>query len=204
MNTTAFSFPEFSLGEFTLRKIEPRDIHAAFAGLSHPQVIAHYGVSYASLEATAEQMHWFEQIVSDGSGIWWAIATAADDQMIGACGFNDWQPEHHRIDLGYWLLPDYWGRGIMQRALPPILRHAFTLMNVHRVHADVEPENLASIHLLRKLGFAHEGTLRDVEFKDGIYLSLHQLSLISTDPAAIALQLQAADAIQAGPLRATP
>lgn len=188
MNTTGFSFPEFSVDQYRLRKIEPRDIHAVFAGLSHPQVIAHYGVSYASLEATAEQMQWYEQLVAEGSGIWWAIATRADDQMIGACGFNEWQPDHHRIDLGYWLLRDYWGRGIMQRALPPILRHAFTRMNVHRVHADVDPANLASFDLLRKLGFAHEGTLRDVEFKDGHYLNVHQLSLISTDPAAIALQ----------------
>ncbi|TDV50317.1 hypothetical protein EC919_107336 [Pseudomonas graminis] len=75
MNTTAFSSPWFSPGEYTLRKVEPRDIHAVFAGLSHPQVIAHYGVSYASLEATAEQMHWFERVVSEGHGRWWATAT---------------------------------------------------------------------------------------------------------------------------------
>jgi ribosomal-protein-alanine N-acetyltransferase len=55
------------------------------------------------------------------------------------------------------------------------------------VHADVEPENAASLHLLEKLGFAHEGTLRDVEYKDGRYISLHQLSLIETDPAAVEL-----------------
>lgn len=43
------------------------------------------------------------------------------------------------------------------------------------------------MHLLEKLGFAHEGTLRDVEYKDGRYISLHQLSLIETDPAAVEL-----------------
>jgi ribosomal-protein-alanine N-acetyltransferase len=43
------------------------------------------------------------------------------------------------------------------------------------------------LHLLEKLGFAHEGTLGDVEYKDGRYISLHQLSLIETDPAAVEL-----------------
>ncbi|MEB2872061.1 GNAT family N-acetyltransferase [Pseudomonas rhizosphaerae] len=43
------------------------------------------------------------------------------------------------------------------------------------------------MHLLEKLGFAHEGTLRDVEYKDGRHISLHQLSLIKTGPAAVEL-----------------
>jgi len=43
------------------------------------------------------------------------------------------------------------------------------------------------LHLLEKLGFAHEGTLRDVEYKGRCYISLHQWSLIKTDPAAVEL-----------------
>ena len=37
------------------------------------------------------------------------------------------------------------------------------------------------------LGFSRDGTLRDVEYKDGRYLSLHQYSLLATDQAARAL-----------------
>lgn len=187
LNTHILIFPEFQLGEYKLRKIQPKDIHNVFAGLSHPDVIAHYGVSYQSLEATTEQMNWFEQIVSSREGIWWAIARSCDDALVGACGFNDWRSNHHGIDMGYWLLPQYWRRGIMCLALPPILRHAFLHMDIHRVHADVEPENIASFRLLRKIGFIHEGTLRDVEHEDKGYVSLHQMSLLRTDAAAIAL-----------------
>ncbi|WP_236100859.1 GNAT family N-acetyltransferase [Pseudomonas argentinensis] len=55
---------------------------------------------------------------------------------------------------------------------------------MHRVHLDIEPENVASWRLAEKLGFSREGTLRDVEYKGGRYLSLHQYSLLSTDQAA--------------------
>ncbi|MGK5025485.1 GNAT family N-acetyltransferase [Janthinobacterium sp. RB2R34] len=177
----------FDLGDYILRRIEARDIGQIFAGLSHPDVIAHYGVSYDSLDATTEQMLWYEQLLAEGTGIWWGIARREDDALIGACGLNDWLPAHRRIDLGYWLLPQYWGRGIMRTALPPILQHAFMRMNIHRVHADVEPDNLASANLLRTLGFVHEGTLRDVECKNGGHVSLHQFSLLATDPAAMNL-----------------
>lgn len=67
------------------------------------------------------------------------------------------------------------------------MRYAFESMNVHRIHVDIEPENIASCRLVEKLGFTHEGTLRDVECKNGRYLSRHQYSLLASDHAARAL-----------------
>ena len=89
--------------------------------------------------------------------------------------------------MGYWLLPEFWQRGLLQRGLPRIMRYAFESMNVHRIHVDIEPENIASCQLVEKLGFTHEGTLRDVECKNGRYLSRHQYSLLASDHAARAL-----------------
>lgn len=183
MDSTATAFPEFSFAGYRLRRIRPGDIEQVYAGLSHPQVIAHYGVFYPSLAATHEQMQWYEQLLSDQAGIWWGLADDSD-VLIGACGFNDWNHQHQRIEMGYWLLPHHWQRGLMQQALPHILRHALTNMGVHRIHLDIEPENVASWRLAEKLGFSFEGTLRDVEYKGGRYLSLHQYSLLATDQAA--------------------
>ncbi|WNW09792.1 GNAT family protein [Pseudomonas sp. DTU_2021_1001937_2_SI_NGA_ILE_001] len=181
---TAEAGPSFDLGELRLRPLRATDLPQVYAGLSDPRVIAHYGVSYDSLAAAEEQMAWYRHIVESGSGIWWALARQTDDQLIGACGFNDWCHPHRRIELGYWLLPHAWGQGLMRRALPVILVHALQTMGVHRVHADVEPENLPSVKLLQALGFTLEGTLRDVECKAGSFLSLHQFSLLASDPAA--------------------
>ncbi|UBQ43764.1 hypothetical protein [Comamonas thiooxydans] len=49
-------FPEFFLPNCALRRIHRNDVQAIFSGLSNPLVIAHYGVSYDSLEAADEQM----------------------------------------------------------------------------------------------------------------------------------------------------
>jgi len=183
MNSPVATFPEFSFAGYRLRRIRPGDIEQVYAGLSHPQVIAHYGVSYPSLAATHEQMQWYEQLLADRTGIWWGLADDRD-VLIGACGFNDWNHQYQRIEMGYWLLPHHWQRGLMQQALPHILRHALASMGVHRIHLDIEPENVASWRLAEKLGFSFEGTLRDVEYKGGRYLSLHQYSLLATDQAA--------------------
>ena len=180
-------FPEFFLPRCTLRRIHPRDVDAIFAGLSDPQVIAHYGVSYASLEAAEEQMRWYDALLEERWGIWWGIALPGRDELVGACGFNDWSHADRRLDIGYWLMPEYWGQGLMQACLPAILRFALSSLGVHRIHADVEPENPASAGLLERLGFVFEGTLRELEYKDERFLSLHQYSLLATDPAARAL-----------------
>lgn len=186
MDSTLATVPEFPFANGRLRRIRPDDIAQIYAGLSHPQVIAHYGVSYASLAATGEQMRWYEQLLEDYTGIWWALADD-DDVLVGACGFNDRNHQHRRVEMGYWLLPQYWQRGLMAQALPPILRYAFQIMGVHRIHLDIELENIASWRLAEKLGFSRDGTLRDVELKDGRYLSLYQYSLLATDQAARSL-----------------
>ncbi|MGX5725994.1 GNAT family N-acetyltransferase [Metapseudomonas otitidis] len=194
-------FPEFFLPRCTLRRIHPRDVGAIFAGLSHPQVIAHYGVSYDSLEATDEQMRWYDSLLKERQGIWWGIALPGRRELVGACGFNDWSHADRSLDIGYWLMPEHWSQGLMQACLPTILRFALATLSVHRIHADVEPENPASARLLERLGFVLEGTLRDVECKDGRFLSLHQYSLLATDPAGRALLADASPVLR--PARGT-
>ncbi len=41
-------------------------------GLSHPDVVRYYAVSYPTLEATQEQMDWYASIAHEGTGQWWA------------------------------------------------------------------------------------------------------------------------------------
>ena len=181
---THSDFPEFQLATCRLRAIRASDKPQIFQGLSDPRVTAHYGIAYDSLEHTELQMQWYAELLERRQGIWWGLCLAENDSLIGACGFNDWQHEHHQLSLGYWLLPAYWGRGLMQQALPTILGYALNHLQVHRIQAEIETENPASQRLLKNLGFSYEGTSRDVEFKDGRYLSLQHYSLLSSDAAA--------------------
>lgn len=177
-------FPEFSLRRIKLRKVRPGDVASVYAGLSDPRVVAQYGVSYTSLAATDEQMRWFEHIVVQKTGMWWAIALKTDDAMIGACGLNDWCHKHRKAEIGYWLMPEHWRQGLLTEALPSVVRYGLRNMGLHRIHADVEPDNEPSCALLKKFGFHLEGTLRDVELKEGKFLSLHQFSLLASDAGA--------------------
>ena len=56
------SFPVLKSERLILRQIRQDDIQNIFKGLSHPEVIAYYGVSYKSLEETQEQIDWYKNL----------------------------------------------------------------------------------------------------------------------------------------------
>jgi ribosomal-protein-alanine N-acetyltransferase len=62
--------------------------------------------------------------------------------------------------LGYYMGEPYAGRGYMTEALRLLLRHAFGRMRLHRVEANIQPGNLASVALVKRAGFVREGYSR--------------------------------------------
>lgn len=60
--------------------------------------------------------------------------------------------------LGYWIVQRLAGRGIMPTALALAVDHCFGVAGLHRLEANIRPENSASRRVVEKLGFRLEGT----------------------------------------------
>ena len=166
---------------FLCRSFRESDLDNVYFGLSHPDVIKFYGISFSSREESKIQMEWYSALEKNSSGKWWAICDSNDTQFYGAVGFNDWSIENKRAELGFWLLPDNWGKGILTEVLPSIFFYGFEKMRLHRIEALVESKNARALNLLEKTGFTHEGHLRDYEIKDKMFIDLEVFSLLSTD-----------------------
>lgn len=59
--------------------------------------------------------------------------------------------------LGYYASAEYAGKGLMSQVLQLVLKEIFTTLNLHRIEANVQPTNTASIKLATKNGFIKEG-----------------------------------------------
>ncbi|GGY13937.1 GNAT family N-acetyltransferase [Paludibacterium paludis] len=177
MNTPDIPLPRLRLRDFT-----GHDLPFVYAGLSHPDVIKHYGISYDSIDACQLQMDWFQSIRRDGTGRWLAIERKDDGQPIGAIGLSSLSREHRCAELGYWLLPQFWGEGYMREALAGFVEYAFRELGLHRIEAEVELDNTASQKQLAAAGFTLEGIRRECEMKNGAFLSLAGYARLSTDP----------------------
>lgn len=166
------TFPKLETERFLLRPFRDEDIGDVFRGLSHPDVTKYYGVHYACIDDTREQMNWYKSLEEDRTGIWWAVCSKADGSFLGAGGLNDHNFKHQKAEIGFWLLPQYWGQGIMQEVTPLILKYGFEKMGLQKIEGFVETKNINCKKALDKLGFAHERTLEDCEKKNGIPISL--------------------------------
>ena len=69
----------------------------------------------------------------------------------------------------------------MTEAAPPVISHCFTRLNVHRIEARIEPENLSSRRLAARLGVTEEGTLRDWLCVAGEFRSVVLYSLLRAE-----------------------
>lgn len=157
---------------FLLRQFAVEDLPFVFKGLSNPDVIRYYGVNYSTLDETNDQLVWFNELQENETGIWWAICDKVTLNLFGAIGFNDLKKTEQEAEIGFWLLPEYWGKGIIGEAAPVVCNYAFKTLDISKIVAFVETENENSKKVLGKLGFSYQETMKDCEIKNERFISL--------------------------------
>lgn len=87
--------------------------------------------------------------------------------------------------LGYYGYPDGAGQGRMTEAVRLAVAHAFGPLGLHRVEANIQPENARSLALVRRLGFRREGYSPGYLFIDGAWRDHERWALLNQPvPAA--------------------
>jgi len=166
------TFPTIQTERLLLREFTPNDLENVFKGLSHPEVIKYYGVSFKTLEATKVQMDWLINHRINETGIWWAVCSKDNNVFYGAGGLNDWDKKEGKAEIGFWLLPDYWGQGIFKEAMPLILDYGLKQLKLLRIVGFVESENGPCKKAIEKIDFRYEKTMKDCEVKNGQSISV--------------------------------
>ena len=169
---TTMEFPIIITDRLLLRQFVESDLPNVFKGLSHPDIIKYYGVNYKTLEDTRNQMKFFADLEKNKTGIWWAICSLDNRVFYGAAGLNSLNKEHKKAEVGFWLLTDYWKKGIMTEAIPVVCCYGFEKLGLHRIEGFVESNNINSKRVMSRLDFQLEGTMRDCEIKNDKYISL--------------------------------
>ena len=174
-------FPIIRTQRLLLRQFADNDLENVFKGLSHPDVIKYYGVSFQTLESTKEQMTFFADLEKNETGIWWAVCSLENQTFYGAGGLNSLNKEHKKAEIGFWLISDFWGDEIMKEAMPLICSYGFDNLELHRIEGFVESENKNCKNAMAKLDFQHEGTMKECEIKNGKFISLDIYAKVKTN-----------------------
>jgi ribosomal-protein-alanine N-acetyltransferase len=93
--------------------------------------------------------------------------------------------------VGYWVDRSAAGRGVIPTALALVVDHCFTEVSLHRIEANIRPENAPSLRVMRKLGFREEGLHPRFLFIDGDWRDHLSFALTTEDvPDGLLSQLR--------------
>lgn len=144
------------------------DVPALFAIFNDPETMRYWTTPAMGDLAEAEALlRDIRRHAEAGTLFQWGLARREDDLLIGTCTLFRIENEHRRCELGYILRRDHWGRGLAHEALTAVVNHAFGTLRLHRLEADIDPRNAASVRSVERLGFTLEGHLRERYFVAG-------------------------------------
>lgn len=160
--------PTLTSSRLTLRPLELSDVPALFEIFCDRNVMRYW--SSEPWTDPAEGVELVESLrgqFADGSLYEWGVVRKDGDALIGTCTLAHIDAGNRRAEIGFTLRHDHWGQGYMTEAARTLISFAFGELGLHRIEADVDPRNAASIGLLERLAFQREGYLRERWFVGG-------------------------------------
>ena len=119
-----------------------------------------------------------EQFASNAgfaAGIW------EHGRLAGVAGTQRINWLNRKVEIGYWLGREFQGRGLMTDACRAIVKHLLAELELNRVEILCATGNAKSRAIPERLGFAHEGTLRQAQRLNGEFLDIEVYAMLRRD-----------------------
>jgi ribosomal-protein-alanine N-acetyltransferase len=172
------TFPNLETERLQLRALAVEDAVGVFSIYSDDQVTQFSEmVTLLNFGQAGQIIKRFQVEFEQDLGIRWAIAQKTDARVIGTCGLG-WHRPNFSAYLSYDIAREHWQKGFATEALKPVVNYAFVTMGLNRLSATTTPDNVASICVLKKLGFQEEGILREWALWKGKFQDLRCFSLL--------------------------
>ncbi|MFE3867200.1 GNAT family N-acetyltransferase [Flavobacterium sp. LS2P90] len=173
-------FPNLETERLLLRRVNENDANEIFALRSNPETMKYIPRPLVkSIDDALEHIAMIDAKIDTNEGINWAITYKYDSKLIGIIGHYRIKPEHYRAEVGYMLLPEYNGKGIISEAIKEVVNYGFNEMKLHSIEAIIDPENFGSERVLQKCGFVKEAHLKENEFYEGRFLDTVIYSILN-------------------------
>jgi RimJ/RimL family protein N-acetyltransferase len=167
--------------DIVLRRPEERDLPKLYEFKNDPLVASALGgfsTGYSSCDMNA----WLASHQGRKDEVLWTIADKNTDDCLGHVGLYCLD---HRIRSAEYAImigeESARGRGLGKLVTLEVLSYGFKWLNLNRIELSVLSNNEAALRLYKAVGFVHEGTRRQAQYKDGVYLDLHVMGLLRSE-----------------------
>jgi len=155
--------PRLETPRLCLRELVEADAPALFALYSDAETMRYWSCpAFHEPSQALALIHSIGSAMKEGSLLEWGVASREGDRLLGTLTVHQLDTGNRRAELGFLLGRPWWGQGLMREATEAAVAFAFAAdgLDLHRLEADTDPRNQASIRLLERLGFVREGLLR--------------------------------------------
>jgi len=155
MNDLVFtSFPVLKTARVDLRQVTHEDLAMVFAFNASIEALRFVAREpYTALSQAKEKVQGFLDGFQARKGIWWTFVLRDTGQSIGYGGLFELDHDFGSGEVGYGLLPEFWGRGYITEIVEEMVRFGFQEMELNLITALVVPGNVASEKVLFNQGF---------------------------------------------------
>lgn len=173
-------FPNLETERLFLRRVAKEDVNEIFKLRSDTETMKYIPRPLVKTKEDAlEHINLIDSKIESNEGINWAITLKGNPKLIGIIGHYRIKPEHFRAEIGYMLLPEFHGKGIISEAINEVVNYGFRIMKLHSIEAIIDPDNFASEKVLLKNGFVKEAHLKENEYYEGRFLDTVIYSILN-------------------------
>ncbi len=155
MTNRAFTpFPILITERLTLRQLLLDDAQNIFALRSDSEINKYLGRQPSkTVEDARIFINYITENIKKNESIYWAITLTESKTFVGTICLFEFSDKHNKCEIGYELLSNFQGKGIMKEATSKVIEYAVQTIQVRTIEAFTHKNNQSSTKLLEKLEF---------------------------------------------------
>lgn len=166
-----------------LRGAERSDLEKFMIWINDPEITA--GLALFLPMSSVDEEKWFDSVMQrpqEEKPLVIDMKDGTEWRLIGNSSFFgfDWVARSAEVGI---MLGDktIWNLGYGSEVMSLLLRHGFRTLNLNRIYLRVYAENKRAIRAYEKVGFVHEGRMRQAVYKDGSYSDILYMSVLRVE-----------------------
>lgn len=155
-------FPILVTTRLILRQLVMEDEHEIFTLRSDREINKYLDRQLSvTIDDARNFINKVNENINNNNSVYWAITLADTNRLVGTVCLFGFSIEKAKCEIGYELLTNFQGQGIMKEAIEKVIDYAFNTFNVQKMEAFLHRDNQSSINLLQKLSFKRSNELDD-------------------------------------------
>jgi RimJ/RimL family protein N-acetyltransferase len=178
------TFPKLETERFILKEFTHIYLPNLIKVMSDKETMKYSGMIIIDVEKQAKLfVRKVKEMYEAKKGIRWAIIDKNAGQYIGDIGFYNIDFYSNRTELGYIIFKKFWRQGIATECINRLTKFAFEEFGMHKIILMIDNRNIKSFNLANKLGFKHDGILREEYYNryDNEYVSMNIFSKLKSE-----------------------